>query len=88
MDYIRATDVFPERLLEEIQRYIQGELIYIPTRSSERRKWGESSGAADYYVARNEKIRQSFRGGVTIDQLSDQFGLSVESIKKIVYSKK
>lgn len=88
MDYIRATEVFPERLLQEIQRYIQGELIYIPTRSSERRKWGENSGAANYYVVRNENIRQSFREGVAIDQLSDQFGLSVESIKKIVYSKK
>lgn len=88
MDYIRATEVFPERLLQEIQRYVQGELIYIPTRSCERRKWGENSGAANYYAARNENIRQSFRGGVAIDQLSDQFGLSVESIKKIVYSKK
>lgn len=88
MDYIRATDVFPDRLLQEIQQYIQGELIYIPTRSSERRKWGENSGAANYYVVRNGNIRQSFREGVEIDQLSEQYGLSVESIKKIVYSKK
>lgn len=88
MEYVKAADVFPEHLIKEIQRYIQGELIYIPTRSSHRKKWGESSGAADYYVVRNQEIRHNFREGTGIEQLSDQYGLSVESIKKIVYSKK
>lgn len=88
MEYVKAADVFPEHLIEEIQRYIQGELIYIPIRTTHRKKWGEGSGAADYYVMRNHEIRQSFRDGTGIEHLSGQYGLSVESIKKIVYSKK
>lgn len=87
MEYIKATEVFPEELLKEIQRYVQGELIYIPTRTSERRKWGQNSGAADYYRTRNSAIREAFHSGSGIGQLSEQFSLSVDSIKKIVYSR-
>ncbi|MNI72721.1 hypothetical protein D3C73_1286800 [compost metagenome] len=88
MEYVKAADVIPEHLIREIQRYIQGDMIYIPTRCQDRKKWGQTSGAADYYTVRNREIRESFRTGTGIDGLSDQYGLSVESIKKIVYSKK
>jgi len=40
MNYLKATDLLPDDLLKEVQRYIQGELIYIPSRLSERRRWG------------------------------------------------
>lgn len=30
MKYVKATTVFPEELLVEIQKYVQGETIYIP----------------------------------------------------------
>ena len=88
MEYLKAVEIFPDHLLKEIQQYIQGEMIYIPNRPSQRRKWGESSGAASYYHIRNEEIRKSFREGSVINQLLESYGLSIESIKKIVYSNK
>lgn len=88
MESVKVKDVLPAHLLLEVQRYIQGELMYIPTRSSRRKKWGESSGAANFYRARNESIRTRFREGTAIGELSERFGLSPDSIKKIVYSKK
>lgn len=30
MKYIKATTILPEELLVEIQKYVQGETIYIP----------------------------------------------------------
>ncbi|WP_339328803.1 hypothetical protein [Paenibacillus polymyxa] len=42
MNYLKATDLLPDDLLKEVQRYIQGELIYIPNRPSERRRWGKA----------------------------------------------
>ncbi|AJW69194.1 hypothetical protein GMA19_01617 [Paenibacillus polymyxa E681] len=33
MNYLKATDLLPDDLLKEVQRYIQGELIYIPKSS-------------------------------------------------------
>jgi hypothetical protein len=88
MKYVNADIIFPEDLLKEIQKYVQGGMVYIPTTDRSRKKWGESSGGRIYLNQRNDEIRRNFSAGATIDQLSDQFCLSCDSIKKIVYSKK
>ncbi|WP_157685469.1 hypothetical protein [Paenibacillus donghaensis] len=48
---------------------------------------GERSGTAGYYMLCNEEIRCNFRNGVDMKQLIDQYGLSMDSIRKIVYSR-
>jgi hypothetical protein len=86
--YINADTIFPEELLKEIQRHIPGGLIYIPRPKDAHKKWGENSGGRRVVQERNDEIRQLFAAGRTIDQLVEQFCLSVDSIKKIVYGKK
>lgn len=88
MKYIPANVVFPEALLKEIQKYVQGEMIYIPNSEGVRKKWGENSGHRKLLDTRNKKICEQFREGATIDQLSIAFCLSYDSIRKIVYCKK
>ncbi len=88
MKYINADVVLPEHLLKELQKYVSGGMLYVPKPEGLRKKWGEKSGSRVYLSRRNEEIRQKFSIGTTIDQLSDQFYLSYDSIKKIVYSKK
>lgn len=83
MQCINAAKLLPEHLLKEIQQYIQGEALYIPTCPSKRRKWGESSGAADYYKVRNAEIRSRFQEGAELYQLCEQYGLSIDSIRKL-----
>lgn len=85
MKYVNASDILPDKLLKEIQKYTEGEAIYIP-KKSEKKKWGEGSGARSYYEKRNEEIRNKFLTKVTIEKLAEEYGLSVESIKRIVYS--
>ncbi|GEN85994.1 CD3324 family protein [Oceanobacillus sojae] len=87
MKYIKADYVFPEELLKEIQKYVQGELIYIPKLPEKRKKWGEKTGAREYLDQRNAEISRKFSAGISIDKLSETFCLSYDSIKKIVYSK-
>ncbi|MBB3128264.1 Mor family transcriptional regulator [Paenibacillus rhizosphaerae] len=87
MKYVNADIIFPEELLKEIQKYIHGSMVYIPTPEGQRKKWGENSGSRKYLSSRNETIRQQFIDGATIDELSAQFCLSNDSIKKIIYSK-
>ncbi|MEC0177068.1 CD3324 family protein [Paenibacillus favisporus] len=87
MKYVNADIIFPEELLKEIQKYIHGSMVYIPTPEGQRKKWGESSGSRKHLSLRNETIRQQYIDGATIDELSDQFCLSIDSIKKIIYSK-
>lgn len=86
MKYENGKDIFPERLLKQIQKYAAGKLVYIP--SADKKDWGESTGYRNYLLKRNHDIRLKFRNGVTIGQLADEYCLSQETIKKLVYSKK
>lgn len=87
MKYENGKDIFPEKLLKQIQKYAAGKLVYIPA-SETKKDWGESTGYQKYLLKRNSDIRLRFRNGVKIEQLSDEYCLSQETIKKIVYSKK
>ena len=57
MKYKNAQDIFPDALLKEIQKYVEGETIYVPKMRA-KKQWGEKSGARSYYKQRNEKIRE------------------------------
>ncbi|AIQ12962.1 CD3324 family protein [Paenibacillus durus] len=86
MKYVNA-DILPEELLKEVQKYVNGAMIYVPKPEGVREGWGVKSGSRKYIKERNLEIRQRFSDGVTMDQLSEQYFLSLDSIKKIVYSK-
>lgn len=43
MAYKNGKEVLPASLLREIQKYIQGELIYVPTKEEVRKRWGEKT---------------------------------------------
>ena len=86
MNYRNAQDIFPENLLKQIQRYVSGETIYIPAKN-EKKAWGESSGYRAYLAKRNQSMKEDFAAGQTIEQLSEKYCLSFDSVKHIVYTK-
>lgn len=86
MKYRNASEILPDKLLKEIQKYTSGEAIYIPA-AKKRKKWGESSGAKVFFEQRNNEIRFKFSQGATIYDLSDEYYLSVETIKRVLYTK-
>ncbi|MBB2479664.1 hypothetical protein H5P36_05630 [Bacillus sp. APMAM] len=88
MKYVKASTVLPEKLIMEIQKYVQGETIYIPTTDSTRKKWGTKSGGRKFIDKRNDEIKEAFCNGMSVQDLADEYFLSVETIKKIVYSKR
>ena len=88
MKYLNAAKVLPEQLIVEIQKYVQGETLYIPKPETERRKWGTSSGGRRMLDHRNAAIKNAFISGSSIQQLANEYYLSTETIKKIVYSHK
>lgn len=87
MKYKNANDILPEELINELQKYICGEIIYVPKPRSSHKKWGEVSGSKKYVQERNNNIRNLFKEHRNINELADEFSLSTDSIKKIVYSK-
>ena len=86
--YLKAESLFPKELLNEIQKYAQGEMIYIPKPKESRKKWGFYTGSRKIIKERNTEICRHFENGMTIGNLAVKYSLSVESIKRIVYKTK
>ncbi len=84
MKYRNASEILPDELLKEVQKYASGETLYIPN-NTERKKWGHDSGAGVFYKQRNEEIRNKYFHKARIDELAEEYCLSVETIRKIVY---
>ena len=85
MSYINGKEVLPEKLLDEIRKYVEDGLLYIPPAGAKRRTWGSKSGARQMLEARNEEIRRKKGSGVTISGLAKEYNLSTETIKCILY---
>lgn len=83
-----AETILPKELLFEIQRYVQGELLYIPKLKNNYKKWGDITQSKVLISTRNDEIRSAFDSGSKINELCRQYSLSPESIKKIVYCKR
>jgi Mor family transcriptional regulator len=87
MSYKNAKELLPPQLLEELQEYFSGGIIYVP-KTKRKAGWGELSGTRRALDNRNAAIRMHFQSGMNIEELSDKYFLSEETIRKIVYTKK
>ncbi|HBM80889.1 MAG: CD3324 family protein [Clostridiales bacterium] len=85
MGYKNGRDILPPDLLAELQKYVQGELIYIPRSSENRAAWGELNGTRFIMDERNHEIYLMYKKGVSIEKLMECYHLSCDSIKKILY---
>jgi len=84
MKYKNASDILPKNLLKEVQKYAAGETLYFP-KDRERLKWGEKTGARAFFANRNEEIRQKYLQKMSIEHLADEYCLSVDTIRKILF---
>lgn len=79
MNYLNAKDVLSEEFLKEIQKYADGTLLYVPKIEGKEKSWGELSGQKLYYRKRNRMIMNKFRYGISINQLAQEYHLSIET---------
>lgn len=87
MKYINANLILPDTLVEELQKYIQGGYLYVPTKEQQRRPWGELSGSRKALSKRNAQIHEEYCAGVPIETIARKYFLSVYAIRKIIYQK-
>ncbi|MFC5407402.1 CD3324 family protein [Cohnella soli] len=87
MIYKNGRDVIPHSLLRELQKYVNGELIYIPKLEEKRARWGEVSGTRKLLAERNREICRLHEGGSSVADLERMYFLSGESIRKIIMKK-
>lgn len=85
MSYMNADDVLPKHLVEEIQRYVDGQLLYIPRKNENSLSWGEKSGARVKLAERNRAIVSRYYSGETIAKLSEVYYLSEKRIQGIIH---
>lgn len=84
MIYKNAKQILPKELIEQIQKYIQGDLIYIPKSESEKIRWGEKNGTKEAMYNRNVDIFKLYIEGLKIDEIVNIYNLSESSIRKII----
>lgn len=84
MSYKKAAEVLPAELLDKIQYYIDGEFLYIPRKTDNRKAWGESTCSKSETLLRNEAICRDYQNGLTVPLLAGKYFLSVKSIQRII----
>ena len=85
MSYVNAEDVLPKHLVEEIQKYVDGQLLYIPRKMENSLAWGEKKGTKEELLKRNQEIIDYYNDGHTVEELSKLFFLSEIRIRGIIH---
>lgn len=85
MEYTNASRVLPPELIEAIQNYVDGGLIYIPRRAENRLGWGAGNGSREALRSRNRTICQAYRDGRAVPELAEIYHLSEDSVRKIIF---
>lgn len=86
MIYKNARGILPDSLIAEIQKYVDGESIYIPAKSEGKTEWGHRNGARKQYEKRNAEIRSLFDRNIPVSEISNRYFLSSDTVRKIIRS--
>ena len=84
MGYCKAEDILPTSLLTIIQEYVDGEYIYIPRKSCNKKAWGDVTRSKEATRKRNEEIYQNYLNGVSVKQLTEKYCLSDKAVYKVI----
>ena len=79
MSYQNSIDLLPKELIEQVQEYIDGKVIYIP-----KKQEGENTNTKQVLASRNSQICINFQNGMSIKQLSEKYFLTEKSIQRIL----
>lgn len=83
MSYKKATNILPKELLERVQEYIDGEFLYIPRVSDNKKGWGATTTTRQELQERNACIYADYLAGCEMEALAEKYFLSLKSIQRI-----
>lgn len=84
MGYRKAEEILPDEIIELIQEYVDGESIYIPRKTENRKKWGSDTSIKQELRERNHSIYRDYTAGATVEELTGKYFLSEKSIQRIL----
>ena len=76
MGYRRAEEILPAEIIEIIQRYVDGENIYIPKKAENRKQWGSNTPIRQELLTRNRNIYADWQQGAGCAELAGRYFLS------------
>lgn len=88
MNYTKAETILPDELIAAIQKYVDGECIYIPRKIECKKNWGENTNIRQELANRNTQIYEEYRNGINTMSLANKHCLSQKSIQRIVLNEK
>ncbi|WP_425445901.1 CD3324 family protein [Dethiothermospora halolimnae] len=88
MSYINAQNVLPKDIIKIVQKYIDGETLYIPRKNENKKSWGEKNGTRKTLKDRNKEIFNKYIKGSTITELTEIYYLSEKSIRRVIREQK
>ena len=84
MSYPKIYEVLPKDIILQIQDYIEGEVIYIPKRSENKKSWGDCTDTKEILSLRNKKIYYDYCDGISVQQLAQKYFWAEKSIQRII----
>ncbi|MBU5591683.1 DNA-binding response regulator [Clostridium sp. MSJ-4] len=84
MGYKQANKIFPAKLLNEIQNYVDGQYVYIPRKEGNQKMWGEVNRSKEVISKRNIEIFKKYNNGISVKELAPMYYLSPKTIYKII----
>lgn len=88
MGYVKAGDVLPPEMIEQIQQYVEGKVLYIPKRAEEKAAWGKGTSTKAELAERNARIYAEFLDGASVSALAKDYFLVEKSIQRIIRQEK
>ncbi len=88
MGYIKAEEILPLEVIELIQKYVDGQNIYIPRKADNRAVWGSGTAIRSELRERNHQIFSEYLSGKSIPALAECYYLSEKSIQRIIREEK
>lgn len=84
MGYKKAAQVLPKDLLAKVQKYVDGEFLYIPRAADNKKCWGEATTTRREIKERNRQIYADYVSGIKMEALAEKYYLSLKSIQRII----
>lgn len=84
MGYIRAEDILPKEVLDMVQQYVDGQMIYIPRKSGYHKSWGAGTQTKKELMIRNQQMYEEYLSGMTVAELSGKYFLTEKSVSRII----
>jgi len=84
MGYRKAEEILPMEIIKLIQKYVDGENIYIPRKEEQRMEWGKRTFIRQELENRNLQIFTDFQDGYKVQDLTTKYFLSIKSIQRIL----